>query len=245
MAPGEGFHSHIVYVDESGDHGPASPEYPVLVLVFCCFEKDVYASEVTTAVQKLKFEFFGHDTVVLHEREIRMSSGPFSILLRKDVKDRFLKRLNSLLEQAPFHLIAVAIDKRQIGDEFDCDHPYHIALREGLKLLTRFLSAIDHGGVTHIVCESRGDKEDKALLGAFERWSLEQEGCSPLKLLIAPKKGIFAGMEIADLVARPIGRRLLNASQPNRAYEILRTKFASDDKGAFGLCVWPEKPKGV
>lgn len=31
------FSDYIVYVDESGDHGPVSSDYPVFVLAFCIF----------------------------------------------------------------------------------------------------------------------------------------------------------------------------------------------------------------
>ena len=48
-------HPSIVYVDESGDHGPVSKEYCVFVLAFCLFEKAESARTVTTAVQEFKF----------------------------------------------------------------------------------------------------------------------------------------------------------------------------------------------
>ncbi|MEX5323322.1 DUF3800 domain-containing protein, partial [Pseudomonas shirazica] len=62
------FSDYIVYVDESGDHGlqKINPEYPVFVLAFCIFRKDVYVQSVVPAVQKLKFDFWGHDGIVLH-----------------------------------------------------------------------------------------------------------------------------------------------------------------------------------
>lgn len=52
------FSDYIVYVDESGDHSLESinPEYPLFVLSFCIFRKDVYANTMTPAVRKLKFE---------------------------------------------------------------------------------------------------------------------------------------------------------------------------------------------
>ena len=77
------FSDFIVYVDESGDHGLVSinPQNPVFVLTFCIFEKEAYRTAMVPLVQALKFEFWGHDGVVLHSREIRKSSGDFSILV--------------------------------------------------------------------------------------------------------------------------------------------------------------------
>jgi hypothetical protein len=38
------FSRYIVFVDEAGDHGPVSPEFPVFVLAFCIFDKLEYAN---------------------------------------------------------------------------------------------------------------------------------------------------------------------------------------------------------
>jgi len=59
------FSEFIVYVDEAGDHGPISKEFPVFVLAFCVFKKHEYANVVTSYMHRLKFKHFGHDTTVL------------------------------------------------------------------------------------------------------------------------------------------------------------------------------------
>lgn len=71
------FSDYIVYVDESGDHSLESidQEYPVFVLSFCIFRKEVYGGAMTSAVRKLKFATFGHDMVILHEIDIRKKRG--------------------------------------------------------------------------------------------------------------------------------------------------------------------------
>ncbi len=77
---------YIVYVDESGDHGLAQPDptYPIFVLAFCVFRKDHYCNSVVPSVQRLKFGHFGHDQIVLHEREIRKGTGNFAVLSTKE-----------------------------------------------------------------------------------------------------------------------------------------------------------------
>ena len=66
------FSDYIVHVDESGDHGLESidPTYPVFVLAFCVFRKNVYQESVVPAIQRFKFRHFGHDMVNLHETDI-------------------------------------------------------------------------------------------------------------------------------------------------------------------------------
>jgi Protein of unknown function (DUF3800) len=66
---------YIIYVDESGDHSLTSidPNYPIFVVAFSIFEKATYAKTIGHLL-KLKFDTFGHDMVVLHERDIEVSA---------------------------------------------------------------------------------------------------------------------------------------------------------------------------
>ena len=76
------FSDYVVYVDESGDHSLASIDssYPVFVLALCVFHKRHYSESIIPAVEKFKFNYFGHDNVVLHENEISKQKGAFAFL---------------------------------------------------------------------------------------------------------------------------------------------------------------------
>src|SRR6185312_10479573 len=106
------FSNFIVYVDESGDHGMQTldPNYPVFVLAFCVFYKRHYAEKVAPALQKFKFNHFGHDLVVLHEREIRKEMGEFKFRNRRH-KQQFIDQLTDIIDAANFILISCVIDK--------------------------------------------------------------------------------------------------------------------------------------
>ena len=77
--PPRPFSNYIVYVDESGDHSMVSIDdsYPVFVLSLCIFSKNYYVNSVVTALEEFKFRSFGHDIVILHERDIRKETGQF------------------------------------------------------------------------------------------------------------------------------------------------------------------------
>jgi hypothetical protein len=63
-----------------------------------------------------------------------------------------------------------------------------------------------------------------------------------LDIVMASKKVNSAGLQLADMVARPIGRHLLNSGQSNRAYDILNGKFRRSRAGqikGWGLKVYP------
>ena len=76
------FSDYIVYVDESGDANldKIDPNFPTFVLSFCIFKKSDYVNHVIPCMSNLKFNYFGHDMVVLHERELRKREGIFSSL---------------------------------------------------------------------------------------------------------------------------------------------------------------------
>lgn len=243
------FDDYIVYVDESGDHGPSSidPEYPVFVLAFCLFAKSAYAKRVTTQITDLKFKYFGHDQVVLHERDIRKQKGPFQILFDTDTRQAFMTDLSQVVHDAPFSLVASAIDKRKLKDRYsDPGNPYHPALAFGLERLYLHLDRTEgcQNGTLHVVFEERGKREDDNLGLEFRRVIDDNQLGTrlPFDIVFSSKKSNSAGLQLADLVARPIGRHLLSPHQPNRAYEIIEEKFRRSPRGeirGWGLKVFP------
>lgn len=240
---------YIVFVDESGDHGLASIErtYPVFVLAFCIFEKGHYATVVLPAVTEFKFRHFGHDQVVLHERDIRKDTGPFAQLRDPGVKTAFLDELTGLIDSFEMTVIASVVRKDRLIDRYHFpENPYEIALGFGLERTYRWLAA--HAAVdapTPVILEMRGKREDDALELEFRRVCDRQNyGGLALTLqgLFVPKAANVPGLQLADLVARPIGRHVLDPAQPNRAYDVIEKKFRRSPGGkleGWGLKVFP------
>lgn len=243
------FSDYIVYVDESGDHGLHSidPHYPVFVLSFCLFEKADYVQAVTSDITDLKFKYFGHDQVILHERAIRKRKGPFRILNDPAVRANFMSDLNDIIAQAPMTLIASAIRKRKLKDQYARPrNPYHLALKFGIERIHHCL--VDRewsGGTLHLVFEQRGKKEDDALELEFRRVCDEDnysEDRLPFEIVFSSKKSNSSGLQLADLTARPIGRKILKPAQENRAWDIIETKLRRSPEGevdGWGLKVFP------
>ncbi len=229
------FSDYIVYVDESGDHSLASidAEYPVFVLAFCVFHKRHYSEKIIPAVEKFKFNYFGHDSVVLHENEIRKQKGPFAFLSQLALREEFMARLSSIMDASNFILITCVVDKARLSkSEGAGSNPYHVALGFCLDALRSFLAekAQDHLK-THVVVECRGRKEDAELELEFRRICDGNNATNknlPFDVVFADKKTNLTGLQVADLVARPIGLNYIRPSQPNQAFEILRRKFYCD-----------------
>lgn len=256
------YSKYTVYVDESGDHSLQSidKQYPIFVLAFCVFHKRHYSEAIVPALEKFKFNYFGHDQIVLHEHEIRKEKGDFTIFRHRQEKLSFLNELTSIIEHSNFILISCTIDKLALTKPADFEtNPYHMALGYCMETLYEFLEEKgQEESKTHIVVECRGNKEDKELELEFRRIC---DGANrlnkplPFEVIFADKKVMSTGLQLADLVARPIGLKTLRPEQDNRAFDVLRKKFYCEggrdcvgkDFEGVGMRIYPapksEKPR--
>ncbi len=232
------FSDYIIYVDESGDHGLTSidPHYPVFVLVFCIFQKQEYIDKVIPAIVHFKMLFWGHSEVVLHEHDVRKPKKEFTILFDESVREAFMAGLNNLISNASFKVIAAVIDKKRLIKQYSKPaNPYEISLSFGLERAYRYLADIGQSDrKTAVIVEKRGTKEDEEMELAFRRICdgsnfLNRE--LPYDLVMIDKKANSTGLQIADLIARPIGIKTLRPNQPNRAYDIISGKFRTNQAG--------------
>ncbi len=226
----------IIFADESGDHGlpPLNPEYPVFVLALCLVDIDYYIDVVCPLLQNVKFKYFGHDGVILHERDIRKHTGAFSILRESVLRENFHRDMSQLIESLEFKIFATVIDKREYqASGLSSQDMYFVAMSTSLERASGYLETTPtHSRETVAMFESRGAFEDRKLVKAFgriaERTSQKNRPHSFEKLYVA-KSSNSLGLQLSDLVARPFGVAALRPDQPNRAYEILIPKIQSLD----------------
>lgn len=233
--PESPYSKYIIYVDESGDHSlqTIDEQYRLFVLAFCAFHKRHYSEQVVSALEKFKFNHFGHDQIILHENEIRKEKGAFNIFRSRAQKLQFLDELTGIIDHSKFILISCVIDKRAVRKQADVEsNPYHIALGFCLETLYEFLEEKEqHQKKTFVVVECRGKKEDNELELEFRRICDGNNRLVkklPFEVLFSDKKAMSSGLQLADLVARPIGLNLLRPNQENRAFEVLKRKFYCD-----------------
>ena len=224
----ERFSKYVVYVDESGDHGleTIDPNYPVFVLSFCVFHKKHYSQVVVPAIEAFKFGHFGHDLIVLHETDIRKEKGNFRFKNREH-KQSFIDELTRLIESHNFILIGCVIDKQRLRER--TENPYHLALGFCLETLYELMQEKrQHALKTHVIVEMRGKKEDRDLELEFRRICDGENKLGielPFQIVFADKKTNSSGLQMADLVARPIGLSVAKPHGNNRAFEVLKQKF--------------------
>jgi hypothetical protein len=243
------FSDFVVYVDESGDHNleTQEDEYDMFVLSFCIFSKPLYTEQIVPAFQRLKFQHFGHDMVVFHEREIRKATGSFRFLTDKGRRDSFLADLGNWVEESDFTIIAIAIRKSEYRARYRSPgNPYHFSMQMGLERVHKCLQRRGQSrGITHVVFESRGKREDEALELEFRRVcdGMNYTGRPfPFEIVFPGKQINSTGLQLADLTARPIGRHVLNPSQANRAFQSISAKLDRSPSGkveGYGLKCFP------
>jgi hypothetical protein len=229
----------IIYVDESGDHGieTIDQDYPIFVLSFCCFRIDDYINKAVPKLQKFKFNYFGHDQVILHEHDIRKQNGTFNFLRKdRELRKQFLKDVAGLVVDTPFDIISVVVDKQKLKKQYQVPYnPYNLGLRFGLERLLDFLMIRgQEGKQIHIVFEQRGKKEDAELELEFRRicdgnhqFGYKQIDFNKIRFrsFFVDKRTNSCGLQLADLTARPIGLSYLRSNQKNRAFEVISEKI--------------------
>ena len=115
------------------------------------------------------------------------------------------------------------------------------AVANAVERVNRYLRRL-----AHFVFEMRGGNEDTQLKTAFRRVC---EGDNfkgevlDFKIVVASKQVNSTGLQLADLIARPIGRRVLKPDQPNQAFDVIETKFDRHPEAGvvtgYGLKTYP------
>lgn len=233
------FSDYIVFADESGTPVLENPDptFPVFVLNCVLVAKDVYVDHVVPSLQRLKFDFVGHDQLILHERDIRRQQNGFAFLqVSAEQRGAFIDRINDLVAAADVTLIAAVIDKVRLARRYSNPwSPYQLALHFCMEtLLARLIALGQQGSTVHVVFESRGKQEDRELELYFRRiannqanWGSKAPDFTQIdwEPRFVTKASNSSGLQLADLMARPIGLKALRPMQGNRAFDILQPKL--------------------
>ncbi len=226
----------IAFLDECGDHSleKIDKDFPLFVLSAVVVERNYYVEKIVPEIAKLKLTFWNHEGVNLHSRDIRMSQGDFSFLQNSTRRNAFVERLNSLIKSSEFTLFISAIDKNKHKTSYgnEATNPYDLALGHIFKNLQSFLEDNNEQNIP-IVAESRGKNEDTQLINSFHQlissnkdfvklFSVNSNFCWPnFPITFRRKHDNIAGIQIADLCAYPVARKILNPDKINHAFDII------------------------
>lgn len=228
--------SLIVYLEETGDHslGPDDNDFPIFVLVMFICEVEMYVKRIVPQVYRLKMDYFGHEGVILHSRDIRKAQGDFAFLTDVTKRHSFYERINSIMGDSKYKLIVSIVHKQQYKERYTTKlkTPYDLALTSAMERLIVLLEEKSQFEVI-LVAESRGKREDRELQLSFlhtisegtERVEAARFKQHQFRLEFRPKTMNIIGTQLADLAAYPTARNVLRPDKANPAYDIIKGKL--------------------
>ncbi|HVS05500.1 MAG TPA: DUF3800 domain-containing protein [Candidatus Dormibacteraeota bacterium] len=230
-----------VFVDECGSHSLAANDSFGAFVLAAVLIRDADHLTVSREWRRWKRNTFGSSKIIVHEPDFRQGLGPFggSIAKRQQLKES----LDRIIDQLPFAAVACVINRadyrKWLGDFKSPDislpaHPYLMSLDFLMERLLMVLENDFGGARASVVVEARGPKEDAALQYEFAR--LHLDGTTyiaptwfrqrlPPGMLFRTKKDTLTGLELADLLARPCGEKVLNPTSTPDRWPVFRTKL--------------------
>ncbi|MBU3658392.1 MAG: DUF3800 domain-containing protein [Flavobacteriales bacterium] len=242
---------YYLFIDESGDHGLVSLDnsFPVFLLCGLLTSEENYDS-IKSNINELKHFFWKNKSVILHSRDIRKCEKEFQILFDLDVKKQFYEKLNNVIINSNYRIISSAINKSKYISTYGklSNDVYEIALS---FIIERAIFCLDeiksHQKQLEIIIEKRGKKEDKTLSEHFQR--LVARGTTyvtpdrlkaiGIKITFKDKKDNINGLQMADLLAYPLARYVIDSKRANPAFDILENKIYHKNGKRYGLKIFP------
>ena len=242
-----------MFLDESGDHNleVIDPQYPMFVLAGVILDQEYAQGELVDRLNGFKEKLFGRTDIILHTADIARNRNGFERMKERDFREEFYGRLNELVESLDFKVVACAVRKEKHLARYGVAalDPYMLSLH---VLVERFCFEIGNtsgGGL--MLAERRNPTLDHELELAF--LNLKIQGTRYLQatqienriaaLNMRAKSENIAGLQLADLVATPIGRHVLG-KKDHKDYRIIESKFRRDFRGShagYGLVILPKE----
>lgn len=242
----------VLFLDESGDHSLSKidPQYPMFVLAGCVFEMGYYEDVVVPEINSFKNDLLGNDKIILHTEDIAHNKNGFERVMEEEFRNNFYQKINAVLSKLEYKILACAIKKDEHFKKYGLAaiDPYMLSMDCIVERFVFELEEINQSGI--IIAESRNSILDNELELAF--LNLKVRGTSYVsasrvkkavsQLSIKDKKENIAGLQIADLIASPIGRSIL-AKRNKIDYTMIEGKYRNKDGKymGYGLVVLPKK----
>ena len=243
---------YFVFIDETGEANVNKPDPRFNVFVLCgiVFREDHY-NQFDKDLKTLKLKHFGNEDVVFHSYHMRNKMDAFKIFQDKKVLSNFYKDIEKIFTKYTYKVIACIVDKEAYKKRYPKSN---YAYEDSLKFLCeRSISCI--GGVKknnslHFCLEKRGERKDRQLkklytkivrYGTKYKSTTDFKVCHPL-LFFRDKHQNINGLQLADLCAYPIARKILSPKTPQPTYELFKDKIFCNrygQKKGYGLKFFP------
>lgn len=242
----------VMFLDESGDHNlrVIDPQYPLFVLGGVIVDKDYAEGELAERMAGFKRDLFGREDLILHTADITRNRNGFERLKDAGFRQAFYEQLNALMADLRYSVVACAIRKDQHLSRYGVAalDPYLLSLDVLVERFCMDVGNIEGGGL--IVAERRDPTLDHELELAWLNLKIQgtrylqakQIERRILAMNLRDKKANLAGLQLADLVVTPIGRKVLGKTV-KEDYRVVEQKFRCSGSGrveGYGLVVLPK-----
>lgn len=251
MSEHAGMTHYTLFIDECGD--PNLEKFDKTFPLFTLCGILVHENKLTwleNEINSLKCELWDNQEVIFHSREIRNCSRNFANLLDIQTKNRFYTRINEILGAENIYVIVCCcILKEPFIERFNTgEDVYGLSLK---YLIERAIFHIDDctdgNAKLRIVVERRNPKQNKILLKYYNglrikgtKWITAERLINRIKKFsFADKKDNVIGLQIADLIAYPISRQVLNPERPNPAFQIIAKNIYTYKGARLGFKIIP------
>ncbi|MBP3535330.1 MAG: DUF3800 domain-containing protein [Muribaculaceae bacterium] len=251
MSEHAGMTHYTLFIDECGD--PNLEKFDKTFPLFTLCGILVHENKLTwleNEINSLKCELWDNQEVIFHSREIRNCSRNFANLLDIQTKNRFYTRINEILGAENIYVIVCCcILKEPFIERFNTgEDVYGLSLK---YLIERAIFHIDDctdgNAKLRIVVERRNPKQNKILLKYYNglrvkgtKWITAERLINRIKKFsFADKKDNVIGLQIADLIAYPISRQVLNPECPNPAFQIIAKNIYTYKGARLGFKIIP------
>lgn len=243
----------LLFLDESGDHNLTiiDKNYPLFVLAGCVIDDNYHKNILTPRLSEFKRKLFNTEDIILHYVDYTRNRKGFEIMINKKFRENFFKGLNDVIKNTDFILVACIIDKKKHKKKYGilALDPYIFSLEIVIERFVMYLKEKDEKGV--IIAESRGQQLDNELELSFLNFKIRgTRFLRPKEIvekidsfIIKKKEENIAGLQLADTLVTPIGRRYLNKVNYIN-YEIIKSKFrrsSCERLIGYGLIILPKK----
>ncbi len=241
---------YYLYIDECGDQNLENfnPEFPVFTLCGILVSRE-NKKKLENDFISLKRDFWGSEDVIIHSRDIRRCKKEFQILITPEIKQRFYERINEILSQNNSYIVvACTILKEPFIRLFsNSEDVYGLSLSYLLERSIFYVDDLDENAIIDVIFEKRGKHEDRNLSQFYNRlratgtkWVTADRLCNRIGAFSArSKRENLIGLQIADLVAYPIARKVLTPDSANLAFDIIKPSIYSSNGAMLGFKVIP------
>jgi len=198
---------------------------------------------------EFKRKVFGTTEIHLHTADITRNKNGFERMKEAEFRANFYAELNELMRKLDYQVVACAIKKEEHLARYGLAalDPYMLSLDILVERFCMEIGDVADGGI--IVAEKRDPTLDRQLELAWINLKVQGTDFMRAKhierriqsLILRDKSDDIPGLQLADLVVTPIGRKILN-KRIKEDYRIVESKMRRSPSGrieGYGLVTLP------